>query len=73
MARGKYKRKKIWAQHSNTLVHQSEFSTRVANCLCMAGIHTLPDLDEWDVDKIKSIEGIGAKAMSEISAVRWSK
>ena len=70
MAKGKYKRKRLLRERRNTLLQNSGLSMRVVHLLSEAGLHTLEDLDLCSEDRLKSIDGVGEKALEEIRAVK---
>ena len=70
MAKGKYKRRRKNRYRKATLLKNSGMSVRTANRLSKEGINTLKDLDNYSVDSLADIDGIGKVALEEIKLYR---
>ena len=72
MAKGKYAKKRLRKQLRECSIKDSGLSTRVANALDKAGIHSLADLVREDDKYLSLLPGIGESAMEEILKVKNS-
>ena len=66
MAKGKYARKRLLKQSREIPIKESALSAWITKALEQAGLETLADVMVCNEDKLKSIPGIGDKALVEI-------
>ena len=66
MAKGKYARKRLLKQFREIPIKESTLSAWIIKSFERAGFETLADVIACSEDKVKSIPGIGDKALVEI-------
>ena len=70
MARGKYAKKRLMKELRASQVRDAKLSAHTIKALENAGIMTLADLALSNEKEIRSIHGIGPKAIAEICELR---
>lgn len=70
MARGKYARKRQLKGLRNHILRDTNLSHRVVKVLEKAGVCNMADLMVCSDEKLRTIPGIGEKAIQEILAVK---
>ncbi len=70
MSKGKYKRRRLRQQMRQIPISDSGLSERVINSLLKSGLHTMEDLYFKTDEELKTISGVGKKALEEICALR---
>ncbi len=71
MAKGKYARKRLLKKLRTVPISSTELSPRVVNLLANAEIHNLAKLYLFDEERLRSISGIGEKAIKEIQMIDY--
>ena len=66
MAKGKYARKRLLKQFGEIPIKESTLSAWIIKSFEQAGFETLADVIAFSEEKLKSIPGIGDKALVEI-------
>lgn len=73
MAKGKYARKRALQKLRSYPIESTGLSNRVLKALKTAGMENLADLTLCSEEKLRSIPGIGEKALDEIRSVIGQK
>lgn len=71
MAKGKYARKRMLRKLRTVPISSTELSPRVVSLLANAEIHNLAKLYLLDEARLRSISGIGEKAIKEIQTIDY--